>query len=252
MVVVHSVLNYTHPEANAKAQSSYRLNPGGSICFCRRYSSLPGNVLGSEGSNSIADVVRAVSNRHDDGGADLGGCPEMLDFVVELRRTLVNIVEAFTLVSDDVLRDPVEEHYADGSPDTSWMSPRKLVDSPEVILALLPDFLFKLGSAGWIGLRVGLAAGISALLSDGISVRGGVVFVWFLIQNLSIGGVVIFVEILLSAGVFGRIVVWHNGGVGVTWPVEIVAVLPEKRSHWDMPDSQTAVLLDESVMLLVS
>lgn len=222
------------PEAETKTKTTNSLDPDRSIRLRAREAGSPGLILGGEGTDRIADIVGTVCNRHDHGAADLSRRPQMLDLVIKVRSTSVHVFETFALVSDDVARDAIKEHHADGCPDATRVCPGKIVDGGKVALASLLDLLVEL--LGSVGVGYG-ADGVFGL------VHARVVFVWFLV--VAVFQAIRLVLMLLVARVLGRIVVGNEDGVGVAGPVEARVLFPEERAHGDVPDTEAAVLFDE-------
>lgn len=224
--VAHDVVAES-PEAEAEAEAADGLDPRWGIGLGGRDAADPGLVLGGEGTDGARDIVGAVGDRHDHGGADLGSGLQLLDLVVVLWCALVHLVEAARLVADDVAGHAVHEDELDGDEDALWMSPRELVDGSKILGPLFIGAVFRslVNVCGGCNLGTGDSTIVQVLLFD----------IW-------VGGVARFG---LFSQEIGSVVIWNYLAVFAAWEVELLIILPEERSHWQMPDANATTLLDE-------
>lgn len=222
--VAHNVVAKS-PETNTESKTTNCLDPGRGVSLGGGDARVPGHVFSRKGADGVGYIVGTVGYGHDHGGADLGGGPEKLDLILEDGGTLVDVLKAAGLVCDDVAGNAVEGNHLGSDKETARVSPGKLVDSLEVLLALHVD----LGLGIFFGRSgLGLVAELNALFVGVVAV-------------LLLGEVVV----RAVTDVLGGVVVGHNGSVGRTRPVQVVTILKQERAHGNVPEAKAVVLLDQ-------
>jgi hypothetical protein len=140
--------------------------------------------------------------------------------VIKNGRALVHLFQAFGLVVDNVAGHAVEEHHLQSGIDPLGMGPREAVYRGQVLLMLA-------GSCSIGGLR-------------GVRHRRLLLHLLRLVVNSGNTTIrVIKLHVRL-------VVVRDHIIIRISREVKGVVVLPEERTHGDVPDPKTTVLFDQS------
>lgn len=144
----------------------------------------------------------------------------MLHLVIKDGGVLVHLFQALGLVVDNVAGHTVEEHHFQSGIDPLGMGPREAIHRGQVLLMLAGS-----GSIG--GLR-------------GVRHRRLLLHLLRLVVNSGNTTIrVIKLHVRL-------VVVRDHIIIGISRKVKGVVVLPEERTHGDVPDPKTTVLFDQS------